>query len=245
MKRLAMLIGNTNGLPGIQKDLENFGLFLESDIGGAWNSNLEICKAYNVSYKELKESLESIKVAKIDYFIFYYSGHGGLDRSSGDTILELNKAGEVIDEIELQNITTRQLNIYDCCRVIPENTQKSLITDSVNFSAESWNKIIREMYDARIMASDAQQISLYACKKGECANATGKGSIYTQNLLKEARKNSTSDILVLDAHNGAITPTTDEASRLGENQHPDYEANSFIPRDRQLILALKSSYFFG
>lgn len=111
MKRLAMLIGNTNDLPGIQKDLEDFGHFLESDIGGAWNSNLEICKAYNVSYKELKESIESIKEAEIDYFIFYYSGHGGLNRTSGGTILELNKAGEVIDEMELQGITPRQLNI--------------------------------------------------------------------------------------------------------------------------------------
>ena len=50
---------------------------------------------------------------------------------------------------------------------------------------------------------------------------------------------------VLDAHDGAVFLTVDEVSRLCENQLPNYEANSFISRNRQLILALKSFHIYG
>lgn len=238
MKRLAMLIGNTNGLPGIHKDLEDFWEFLCSNTGGAWNPKLEILKSYNVSLEELRKALDEIKNAKLDYFIFYYSGHGGLDRTSGKTILELNKSCECIDETEISNLADRQLNIFDCCRALPENVGKSLREDSAQFSAEEYSPKIRDIYNARIMQAYKQQISLYACSKRECANATGEGSIYTQNLIKAAITGGSEEVLVLDAHKAACVPTVYKASLLGEKQNPDYEANPLIPKEKQLILSI-------
>lgn len=248
MKRLALLIGNTNNLPGIHKDLEDFESFLLSNIGGAWDANSEICKAYNVSYSNLKKNLERIKCAKMDYFIFYYSGHGSLDRSFASTVLELNGDEDSIDEFELAALAPRQLNIYDCCRSVPQTAQKSILMNRVQFSMESCRTRIRDLYNTRIMESYEQQINLYACAQGECANATGEGSIYTQNLIKGAKNNSNSNVLVLDAHEAAVRPTAEKASLLGEEQHPDctvYPINLHIPRNKQLILAIKSSYLYG
>lgn len=245
MKRLAMLIGNTNGLPGIHKDLEDFGRFLCSNTGGAWNPDLEIIKSYNILLEELKKTLDEVKNAKLDYFIFYYSGHGGLNRTSGETILELNKFGECIDEIEISNLADRQLNIFDCCRALPEKIEKSLVEDSAQFSVENCSLKIRDIYNARIMQADKQQISLYACSKLECANATGEGSIYTQNLIKAAKSCDSGEVLVLDAHRAACTPTRQKASKLGEKQNPDYKANPFIPEEKQLILSISTFHLQG
>lgn len=240
IKRLAVLIGNTNSLPGIQNDLEDFEHFLNSNIGGVWNSDTEICKAYNVSRKELLNSLKKIRNANFDYLIFYFSGHGGLDRSSGSTILELNRNGDTIDISDLAGISIRQLNIFDCCRILPESIQKSVINESAMFSAENLCIKSRDLYNARIMASAKQQINLYACSCGECANATGHGSIYTKNLLKAAKSFNTSDVLVLDAHKKACKPTAFEAREYKENQHPDYDADDSIPKNKQLILSMRN-----
>ncbi len=245
MKRLAMLIGNTNGLPGIHKDLEDFERFLCSNSGGVWSPNLDIVKAYNVSLEELRKSFAEVKNAKLDYFIFYYSGHGGLDRTSGETILELNKLGECIDETEISNLAARQLNIFDCCRALPEDIRKSFVEDSAQFSADSFTAKSRDIYNARIMQAYKQQISLYACSKRECANATGEGSIYTQNLIKAAKSNCSAEILVLDAHKTACAPTVYRASKLGEKQNPDYKANPFIPKEKQLILSISTFHLQG
>lgn len=36
MKKLAILIGNNNGLPGVKKDLYNMHEYLVSNKGGSW-----------------------------------------------------------------------------------------------------------------------------------------------------------------------------------------------------------------
>lgn len=36
MKRIALLVGNTNGLSGVTVDLKNYIAFLKSDFGGSW-----------------------------------------------------------------------------------------------------------------------------------------------------------------------------------------------------------------
>ena len=39
MKRIALLIGNSNGLPGVKKDIAHWIQFLESDQGGQWTDD--------------------------------------------------------------------------------------------------------------------------------------------------------------------------------------------------------------
>ena len=234
MKRYAVLIGNTNGLPGINKDLEDFEKFLNSDIGGAWDSS-EIYKDYNVRKNNLVDIFFNLKKYSLDYFIFYFSGHGALDRTSNFTKLVLNKNNECIDESQVNCIAPRQLNIFDCCRAIPE-TSENLITCSAQFSTEELRINSRKIYDARIMQAEKQQINLYACSKGEYANATGKGSVYTQQLISAAnRLSSTSLVTVLACHNSAYQLTVDGA----KNQRPDfYTTKQNLPENKQLILAI-------
>lgn len=244
IKRHAILIGNNNGLPGIHQDLEGFEEFLCSDIGGAWIPGTEISKAYDVTLEELNNVLKYVKNKSFDYLIFYYSGHGGLDRSSGKTILELNDSYETIAEEKLFNLADRQLNIFDCCRSIPKSLQKSHVEDSALFSLEDSIIKSRALYNNRIMQSYRQQINLYACSKFECANATGQGSIYTQNLIKEAKLVKDECVLVLDAHKASCKSVAYKASLLGEKQNPDYEGDFFIPKERQLILSIPRFYLY-
>lgn len=75
MKRFAYLLSNSNGLPGIKKDISDFRAFLLSCEGGAWNSD-EIVERQNLRLEELRRDLRLIRLKNYDYCIFYYSGHG-------------------------------------------------------------------------------------------------------------------------------------------------------------------------
>ncbi|WP_157795184.1 caspase family protein [Leptospira noguchii] len=124
MIRRALLFGNTYGLSGVKKDLENFSNFLQSDIGGGWLQS-EIDNVEDISKSNLNAKLTSLKNMNPDLLFILFSGHGGQERK---TILELNPRGETIIENELRNIAKRQINIYDCCRAYPEVMNKGVVT---------------------------------------------------------------------------------------------------------------------
>ncbi|EMI71710.1 caspase domain protein [Leptospira noguchii str. Bonito] len=118
------MFGNTYGLSGVKKDLENFSNFLQSDIGGGWLQS-EIDNVEDISKSNLNAKLTSLKNMNPDLLFILFSGHGGQERK---TILELNPRGETIIENELRNIAKRQINIYDCCRAYPEVMNKGVVT---------------------------------------------------------------------------------------------------------------------
>ena len=241
MKRHAVLLGNTNGLPGIHRDLEEFELLLRSDIGGAWEDN-EICKVYNADLGWLRGYLHTIREEFFDYLIFYYSGHGALERRN-NTVLELNNNHEIITESELINLADKQLNIFDCCRVAtkPEETVNSIL-ESYNFSENPIRSWIRSIYNRRIMEAKEQFICLYACSEGECANATESGSIYTQQLIKATNiLSNSSDVLVKAAHDKAYFNVYIKSIVMGIPQRPDICIVPNVKKNEQLIIALKNN----
>lgn len=67
----------------------------------------------------------------------------------------------------------------------------------------------------------------------------------TQNLIKAAKSNCSAEVLVLDAHKTVCAPTVYRASKLGEKQNPDYKANPFIPKEKQLILSISTFHLQG
>lgn len=220
MKRIALLVGNTTGLPGVTVDLNNYIAFLKSDFGGAWYES-EIIVMSSPSRHDLITKIRELKMFSYDFAFVIFSGHGAYQKG---TMLEINNEEECIYESELKNIATRQISVFDCCR----NIIRQSITDSRSIEAKlSGGTIsnIRARYDARIMSAEVQQASLYACSIGESALDTENGGLYSKNLLAASRRFNSDFLTINNAHDSARIQTTREAIDLhaGHIQNPTSE----------------------
>ena len=242
MKRYAFLLGNTDGLEGVKKDMIRFKSFLQSGVGGAWEQN-EICCRCNLNYDEVTSIVETIRNKCCNYVIVYFSGHGEMKRS---TKLCLNASGEVLDEEEIFGLASRQLSIYDCCRVSP-GIDKTAMNFTLNESVESYltrRNMYRNRFDSLIEEASEQNIRLYACMPGRYANETNDGGLYTQHLLDVAKQQSLgSDVYVRTAHTLATNAVVrdPEAFSNGVMQYPDIaiDVEEHFPKD--LVFALDRS----
>lgn len=236
MKRFAYLLSNNNGLPGIRKDISNFRAFLLSCEGGAWASN-EIEERQDLSLKELRSDLTRIRLKNYDYCIFYYSGHGSHKRGNR---LYINDTDESIEEHEIVDLSKRQLSVFDCCRVVEErqNEKRAYACNEAFNSNSKFRKYARERFECQVQSVVPQQICLYACKIGECAVATGDGSIYTRSLLSTARSLCAGkDVDAMTAHCSCCANVARSAKINGEEQHPDISV--FPKNGRTLPFAIK------
>lgn len=230
MKRKALLIGNSNGLAGVKLDISNMWNFLSSDKGGAWNSS-EIVVLMNPTKIELTATIKKIKDDRPDFSIVLFSGHGGFRKQ---TILELNKDGETVEESLLLNLAPRQINILDCCRSVVQEVRKAL--DSAMFAAlrESYNPV-RDRYNQRVMQAIPQQVQLYGCSVGQASYDTANGAVYLNNFLAAAQAIdvSSSSKTVGTAHAEAA-----EITMRQKDQKPD----AVLPKcltSQQLIISIK------
>ncbi len=238
MKRKALLIGNSNGLPGVKMDICNFSTFLQNEFGGQWYES-EIVVKMNPSRTELISTINSIKSERNDFSFVVFSGHGAYEKS---TVLEINGRGECIYETELIDIAPRQISIFDCCRQrVSLHKEGGQLYNSANEVMGSVNNI-RPRYEARIMQAIPQQVSLYACSIGESALDTENGGMYIKNLLKSAVKVSDEYKLVGVAHEEASSATSNEAWRdKRHNQTPTATLPKCISM-QQLIISINPNY---
>jgi hypothetical protein len=248
MKRIALLIANTNGLNGTKIDLERFSSFLQSLNGGAWDKSEIITLPYNPSREETLELIEKIRNNRYDYVIIMFSGHGGQKRQ---TIIEINGRHEKIKETELKGLSPRQLIIFDCCRVSLQQhlDENILIKSSMNFSAYDYGKIkncIRKNYEERIMQAIPQQTILYSCSEGQCSYDTRKGAVYLNCLLNAAEKNVDSEFMTVeDAHTETVEPTYQYS--LNESDGPQIP-DAHLPKclsEQQLIISINPKWYFS
>jgi len=204
MRRKAILIGNTSGLEGVNIDLISFDRFLKSDHGGAWeNDEIEIFK--NPSKAFLLGRIGQIKTDKPDYAIVMFSGHGGQIR---ETILEINGNEEQIPESALFDLSQRQLNIFDCCRCVPETIEKAADSRMKLASFTESNKLmIRARYNNRIREAIPQLSRLYSCAIGQSSYDSPSGGIYLNNLINSAIQITSAFKTVGVAHEEAAGPT--------------------------------------
>lgn len=236
MKRRALLIGNTNGLAGVQADMQKTRAFLGSRVGGDWLPS-EIAELRNPSRLELLGHIQRLKRESVDYAFVLFSGHGG---HAHQTVLELNADGETINESELWDIAPRQITIYDCCRaLIGERIEKSFAIESSN-EAYARRDDIRARYEARIMQAIPQQVKLYACSVTQSAYDLGKGAIYLGHLLSSAATIAPDQSFktVGSAHEQACPLTSATAAREGYQQNPDAVLTKCLTM-QQLILAIR------
>lgn len=242
MNRKALLIGNSNGLPGVKKDILHWYYFLKSDIGGIWFSS-EIDIEMNPSKLSLLSKVNAIR-GKFDFIIVVFSGHGAYNRS---TILEINNNGECISENDLKNLAPRQISVFDCCR---ENyTQQDEILNESNsycFLLKSGaHSYIRQFYETRIMKAIPQQISLYACSIGESAYDSNYGGYYTKNFLCSTNifiDNQPFSTVGIIHQAAAVRTKSEVLEKENKHQKPD----AFLPKclsSQQLIISVNPQYF--
>lgn len=231
MYKKILLIGNNNGLPGVQKDFLNYQSFFMSEVGGNWYEN-EIISKMNPKKGDLEVEIKRLKNSYLDFIIVIFSGHAGQER---ETILEINENNETVFESELKNIATRQITIYDCCRAY-SRTEFSENYDRLLYKAAHVSSEIRKLYEKRIMEAIPQQISLYACSIGETANDTSEGGVYSKNLLKAAGSINTNYMTVGKTH--------EIAKDLTKKEEPNQNPDAILPRclsTQELILSIDPS----
>jgi len=228
MKKKILLVGNTNGLPGVKVDLKNYRSYFKSNTGGRWDDT-GIIEKLNPGREELIALVDNLKTQNLDYVIVIFSGHGGMKR---ETVLELNSDGELFNESRFENISKRQVTILDCCRVylqtVSESIQERKFTKALIAEAG-----IRERFEKRILESVSQQIKLYSCAVGECSHDTSKGGTYSKNLIEAAYDDGSESIYFGNAHVKAAEKTEEEF----QDQHPEI----IIPRlltSQQLIFGI-------
>lgn len=235
MNKRILLIGNNNGLEGVNVDFRNYSDFFQSMVGGEWYSR-EVISMMNPSRLAVLNKINELKRMSLDYLIVVFSGHGGQER---ETILELNKSGETIGESELKYIASRQLNIFDCCRSVPQLVEKSQRV--LNMLSGGVVRSTRLVYENRIANSISQQVCLYACSIGETAEDTSKGGVYSVNLLEVASSiTGTSEMYfyVGETHQAAKR----QVKVKGYAQNPD----ATLPRclsNQQLIFSINPDIY--
>ncbi|MCZ8438767.1 caspase family protein [Achromobacter xylosoxidans] len=230
MKRQAVLIGNTGGLDGISLDLERTTDFLTSPQGGEWYAS-EIVSFIDPAKSDVVAELKRIKRTQPDYLFFLFSGHGYHGR---ETTLHLNET-ETLEESELNFLSSRQLSIFDCCRVSPHLI---VANESASYDLQSYQESTRDRFDARIMQAASQHVRLYACSEEESALQTENGALYLTCLLDAAESLNSEFMTVEHAHSIARPRVIRFAHKNGEKQTPTSIQPKLTP-SRQLILSIQ------
>lgn len=240
MKRIALLIGNSHGLPGVKLDIVHWKDFLMSAYGGQWYDG-EIYVTMNPARTDLLSLITFLRASKPDFAIVVFSGHGAYQRN---TILEINEKEEIIIENELIGITPRQISVFDCCRgLISKELSESTSHMQTFADGGTFPQNIRPCYEERIMNAIPQQVRLYACSVGESALDDG-GGLYTKSLLRCSSSISKDEKykLVGVAHEEAGKLTYLSALRRNHIQQPA----AILPRClscQQLIIAMNPNQF--
>lgn len=226
MKRKALLIGDTRDLDTVSiKDIDNITNFLKSDEGGAWYDS-EIVPLIDKKADDLFKLLEAVKDEANDFVIVYFTGHGG---TRGNTILEINPIHDYLESGSFQNLATRQINIFDCCRYeVPDPIEVCVGVGKKKRKAfgDIKTEKIRLEYEELVMNACPQTVCLYSCSKGEGSSFNANGSYFTQCLIDSAKSLLTAKdvVRIYDCHARASSATADMAFKeRGRQQHPEIE----------------------
>lgn len=228
MKRKAILIANTNELPGTAVDIESIRNFLASDRGGQWRAD-EIKSLVDPSKILLQMAIRAAKIERNDFVIVHFSGHGG--QAVNSVTLELNGKGETIQSADLFDIAHRQVSIFDCCRVVDTVSVERAALDSITEARSD----TRSRYEARIMAAAPQQLKLYACSRGEAAEEDAAGGCYSQSLLRAAIKSQEQYCTFNTAHASAAENVR---SVTKQRQNPEIISGRHLS-SQNLVISLR------
>lgn len=233
MKKHIWIIGNDDPACGVSVDVENYQKYFNSPRGGCWNND-EITISKDITLTDCRRIIRYFKAQNYDYFVLAFSGHGGIIRGTMDTQMCLTSdERNTISESEFAGISSRQLNILDCCRDYYSRTEMvkaSNATVLTNSSSSIDRSRIRRLYENKIARSSRCLYSLYACSPGECAKgSSGKGGYFTSALIQISQNWSLSgnDATLNDIY----IPVRDTVRRLGGHT-PDFDLPRCMPWQR-------------
>lgn len=216
MKKLAIIFGNNNGLPGVVKDCNRIDAFLRSPFGGCWADNEIVYLPFEITIEKLRNFIEKVKQCSFDYIFVYFSGHGG--SRDKHTVLEINSKKEQIELRELLHLSKRQLTIVDCCRYpcdMPSEEDFSF-TKSIKEESSSITPFIRKAFDNRLLQAFPQSVVVYSCSDGEYSDDLGNGSRFTNALLDS--------MYAIDKQYKLVSEVFSEAS-ISTSESSDYSQN--------------------
>lgn len=189
MKKKAIIIGNMDPILGVQKDIDTVVTFLKSKEGGCWyDGEIDVIKDAPKYLLESKLSL--YKQQNFDYVLVLFGGHGYIQIET-TYIYPSHLEKLAISENAFNGLSSRQLSIFDCCRV-PRAIQFDSIELSESASLEYFSEQlsieqVRSIYHNQILSTPEQHLKLYSCSKGEEA-LDDNGGLYTQTLISIAKK---------------------------------------------------------
>jgi Caspase domain len=247
MKRKALIIANQDPLlTGISKDITHIESFLGSLAGGAWDAG-EITTIIDQPKEVLLSILNLVKRSSYEYIMVFFTGHGGAIRQ--ETYIQINNKKELISQSELQGLSAKQINIYDCCRAEIEGRHvfesSSLVKAAIDRALELTREQARVRYEEKIYQAKPQQLILYSCSLSECSLDTADGALYLSALLKNATnqlsegKYVENAKLALECHNAVAPIVKARAKGVNQNQNPDYLAQKHLNTHQDhLILSI-------
>lgn len=241
MKKKILIIGNTDGLPGVPADLCAYDFFFSSPMGGNWRHE-EIDILHNPTQRCLFKKIIEIEKADYDYLITIYLGHGG--EMGHGTVLVINGLYETVAMQYLTNLSPKQLLIIECCRcpLLLSSDITSLEAETTRLSM--FRDPIRQAYEDRIQAACPQEIILFAADQGELTWGTRKGGEYSSYLLAATRTalidSNSPFISVNHAHNEAVSLMQ---THFYTRQHPQIQQTR-CPINRRLPWAVNPNLWF-
>lgn len=247
MKKKAIIIANQDALlPGVAKDIEHIQSFLKGVAGGAWNTD-EIDVKINPKKSDLSLYLSLKRLMGYDYIMVFFTGHGGHKRN--ETYVCINNEGEMIAQSQLENISRKQMNIYDCCRSELESLSESKKQFSVMDSLESRDmsrlskEEARRLYERAITQAKPQQLILYSCSLNEYSQDESYGALYLTNLLKDAINFANTKYmkgfkLALESHANAAERVKKDNRDYQNPQTPDCKTTRFPSVSDHLIISI-------
>jgi len=217
MKRKALIIGNSGDknnrkeyLEGVNKDVKNYNNFLQSNIGGAWDSN-EIVVSLDETKDQLLKKISQIKEESNDFIFVIFSGHGGYSLYKECRKLYIyDKNSSIYDnydfiyEEDLLYMADKQITIMDTCADVEDDLLKESMTMDSMIAHESYSNdrfYYRIQYENVIKQSPRQQVVLYSSSINESSNDDSElGGYFAYNLLKVAKRNKNSILSSKEAY---------------------------------------------
>lgn len=191
MSRRAILIdaggnpGEKGYLEGTAADVANYARYLETVIGGAWNSN-EIDILTNPTLTEVQTAVSNAR--GFDFSLVTASGHGRhvFGRNIDETRFKLHDGNEIAAS-GLNTGSDRCSVILDCCRNITLLTtlmESVAMTLNMRKAAQVTDRAAHRYVFERAMGMAEKGCHyLYSCNLNEGAQENKEGGYYSQELI--------------------------------------------------------------
>lgn len=188
------VLGTPNELKHCQNDGVRMKKYLMSDYGGAWQKN-EIILLNDVTKTDLENTIIKLIALELDYFFFYFSGHGKVE--GGQDTIHLNGT-PIYAYKTIPKVAKKDVYITDSCREVFDYEQSAQLGDlglhgmEVDKLQPSKNPEIMNTYFWKQVNTGRTYVHSCSNKQRSIEDPILNGGLFTTFLLDESisfRKN--------------------------------------------------------